>query len=113
MNKEFFGKVFNGPHLNAEKIINTGGVYIITPIIQTGGVHILDIGQSKDLFCELNNQKMIDFWQTLSRNFGGFAFFVHYELNEFSRIELICRFQEKFYLPKPQTSQPKFAFYYQ
>ncbi|MAT43880.1 MAG: hypothetical protein CL609_16215 [Anaerolineaceae bacterium] len=109
MNKEYFGKTFCGPYLSTATIVNTGGLYLITPVIQTGIVQILDVRQTKNLVTDINNPEHQTFWFTLSRNFGGFAFFIHYEMNEFCRLQLLYQFHEKYNLPKVFSQELSFA----
>lgn len=109
MNKEYFGKTFCGPHLSTVNIVNTGGVYLITPVIQNGSVQILDARQTVNIINDINDQEHQKFWHTLSRNFGGFAFFVHYEINEFCRFQLIYQFHETYNLPKIYLKELSFT----
>ncbi len=110
MNKEYFGKIFSGPHHSPEAIINTGGVYLITPIIQTGTVEILDVGQGDDLKCLLNDPDNNKLWATLARNVGGFNIYIHYEITEFPRLSLVYQIRSHFKLVdrnNKQTTEPK------
>ncbi len=109
MHKEFFGKMFCGPYLSTINIVNTGGVYLITPVIQTGSVQILDVRHTHNLVSDMNDAEHQNFWHTQSRNFGGFAFFIHYEINEFCQLQLLYQFQEKYNLPKTCSREHTFA----
>lgn len=102
MNKEYFGKIFSGPHRSTESIVNTGGVYLITPYILTGSVQILDIGQGDDLKCLLDDPDQNRVWHTLARNFGGFNIYIHYEITEFSRLALVYQIRNQYKLPDRQ-----------
>lgn len=109
MKKEYFGKIFCGPHLSTANIVNTGGLYLITPVIQTGMVQILDVRQTFNLVSDLNDPERQKLWHIISRNFGGFAFFIHYEINEFCRLQLLYQFHEKYNLPKVYAREISFA----
>ncbi len=109
MIKEYFGKTFCGPYLTTHNIVNTGGVYLITPIIQTGSLHILDVGQTDNLVSKLNNPEMIKYWYILSREFGGFAAFVHYEINPFNRNEIIRLFENSIFIINQVDEQINFS----
>jgi hypothetical protein len=102
MKKEYFGKIFSGPHQSAEAVINTGGVYLITPFIQTGSVQVLDVGQGDDLKCLLNDPDRIKLWATLARNFGGYNIYIHYEITEFARLTLAYQIRNHYKLPDRQ-----------
>lgn len=105
MNREYFGKIFSGPYKEPGEIINTGGVYIITPFIQTGAVQILDVGQDANLAAALNAPSRQSNWETLARNFGGFNFYVHYEIIEFNRLTLVHQIREAYHLPVRDLSK--------
>ncbi len=110
MNKEYFGKIFSGPHQSAEAIVNTGGVYLITPVIQTGTSQVLDVGQGDDLKSLLNDPDRIKLWATLARNVGGFNIYIHYEITEFPRLTLVYQIRNHYKLPdrqKTQTPEPE------
>ncbi len=104
MNTEFFEKMFCGPYLSTTNIVNMGGVYLITPVIQTGTLHILDVRHTVDLLADLNNPEHQNFWHTLSRHFGGFAYFIHYEPDQFCRLQLYEQFHKQYNLPKIYAS---------
>ena len=105
MKREYFGKIFSGPFTSSESIINTGGVYLITPFIQTGTVQILDVGQGDDLKCLLNDPDNIKLWTTLARNFGGYNIYIHYEITEFPRLTLVYQLRNQYKLPDRQKKQ--------
>lgn len=109
MNIDIYGTTFFGPHLTIEKIVNTGGIYIITPIILTGSFNILDIGQAKHLIDALSSSENFYKWSEKSAEFGGFAFFVHYELNESKRNQTIHQINQHSFIKSEKNLTPVYA----